>query len=588
VQNKLLNEAKQKLQNQSAQSTAPRYQIDHAYWREVGAGAPDLDYVCDGLETGFDICVPKGIDLSRDKCRNLPTSVEQKISVTNWIGKKRDKGAIWGPWKTTAEMPPVLDGFRSSPMGVVKKGVHANITEEDWWKRNWRVIHHLTHPKSGISVNSSIDPMWTMVSYPRFRQIVAMIYMLGVGALLWTIDAEDAYIRVPINEESFKYMGFQWMGLYYCFTCLSFGLASACKIYTRFADLLLWIVKHNTDPELWHLNGQPCVYHYIDDFFGGAPAQYASRAHSQFDAVYEWFGKLGIPTQLKKCFSPRTRIIILGFLYDTMLQMVFIPEIKLNIMLDEINRILGQKNVTQLELQSLIGKLRWASVCIFMGPAFVRRMEVAAYSVKRGYHHVHVHIIRRDLLWWREQITKGGQGIKLLDILRANDKGDIHVLTDASTKDGMGGWNRQGDWFRYRWTDHPNKPLFQDPKKPDIFWKEMCAIATSCLIWGHQWKGKSVTFWCDNEPCVYSLAKWRCDFRREDVMRLIRIIADCANRFGFCPFFIHIRGKDNLTADSLSRFDFVKFRSDTAGIQMSAAETECSNALDHIVKDCFN
>ncbi len=71
-------------------------------------------------------------------------------------------------------------------------------------------------------------------------------------------------------------------------------------------------------------------------------------------------------------------------------------------------------------------------------------------------------------------------------------------------------------------------------------------------------------------------------------MQLIRIIANCANKNNFYPYFIHIRGKDNLTADALSRFDLKKFCADTLGITMDNVESPCRSALDNILKDCFD
>ena len=108
------------------------------------------------------------------------------------------------------------------------------------------------------------------------------------------------------------------------------------------------------------------------------------------------------------------------------------------------------REVTQKQLLSLIGKLRWASVCIFDGNAFVRRMESVAFSVKYLHHHVKVNKFRTDLAWWKEQIQRGANGISFSFLLRAKDKGDVEVLTDASTGIGMGGWSKSGDWFRYR------------------------------------------------------------------------------------------------------------------------------------------
>ncbi len=86
---------------------------------------------------------------------------------------------------------------------------------------------------------------------------------------------------------------------------------------------------------------------------------------------------------------------------------------------------------------------------------------------------------------------------------------------------------------------------------------------------------------------MLSMAKRKCRFEREDVMCLIRIIAECANSQGFHPYFIHIRGKDNKTADALSRFDLEKFKDDIDGIVMDSAESPCLKALDFVLFKCF-
>ena len=583
-------EAMKTLKNASAQEVPPFYSYDVDLWESVSVGCPmDLTMLLDGIQTGFDAQImstedSEGIDLSREDVPNLPATTEQKLRTTEWIIEQRAKGALWGPWKSRDDMPEILDGLRVSPIGTVRKGNHSNTT---WEERKWRVIHHLSHPRTGFSVNSTIDDAYKFVEYVKFRTVVYMMWLLGPGAWIWTVDAKDAYMRVPIKRKCYKHMAFKWCNRFYVFTCLSFGLASACQIYTVFADWLMWIIIYNTEKSWWFIDGEPVMYHYIDDFFGGQPADREHIAIKQFNAVFFWFAKLGLPTQASKCKGPRRRLRILGFLYDTLLQMVFIPEEKLIQILGELNRISCLRRVTQLQLLQLIGKLRWASVCIYAGPAFVRRLEKAAYSVRHLHHFVEVKTLRADLRWWTEMIKRGGEGIKFEDILRDPMKGDIQVLTDASTGDGMGGWNKQGQWFRYKWTDHPNKGLFMRPEYPDIYWKEMCAIATACLIWGRQWKGKSVTFWCDNEACVWSMAKGKCSFEREDVMNLIRIICDVANKCGFRPYFIHIKGKENLTADALSRFDKIMFHRDTKGVVMDKSETPCLSALNYIIKKCF-
>ena len=128
--------------------------------------------------------------------------------------------------------------------------------------------------------------------------------------------------------------------------------------------------------------------------------------------------------------------------------------------------------------------------------------------------------------------------------------------------------------------------VFCDPKNPDIYWKEMCAICTSCLLFSHLWKNKSITFWCDNTACVDSLIKKKCQFKRSDVMQLIRIIANSANVNKFHFWINHIQGKENKTVDALSRFTIEKFHND-CNVVMSDTATDCTEAIKFIVKLCL-
>ena len=177
--------------------------------------------------------------------------------------------------------------------------------------------------------------------------------------------------------------------------------------------------------------------------------------------------------------------------------------------------------------------------------------------------------LRDDLIWWLRAIKFNEDGVRFSDILRDPSSGEIQVWTDASTDIGMGGWNNTGQWFQYRWDSLTTSSAFSTPSYPDIYWKEMCAIATACEMWGEQWKGRTVTFWCDNEACVHSIIKRSCTLKRADVMVLIRIIADLANRHHFIPYIVHIPGKLNLTADALSRYLPKLFHDDTAGVKMA-------------------
>ena len=69
-------------------------------------------------------------------------------------------------------------------------------------------------------------------------------------------------------------------------------------------------------------------------------------------------------------------------------------------------------------------------------------------------------------------------------------------------------------------------------------------------------------------------------------MALIRIICNSANKNKFHFWINHIPGKNNETADALSRFMTQKFHSD-CGVMMNTKPSDCNEAVQLIVNMCF-
>ena len=588
-----LKTAKKELRALRPREQAPKYDLPYEAWAKHSVGAdPELrEWALDGIANGFNIHVKDDPALERSEVANLPMTVAQKLFFTLWTMKQFVSGALWGPFKTDqSDVPGQLKPLRVNPQGMVKKGNHFGVAEED---KDWRPINHQSHPRSGMSVNSQVEDEWATVQYIQFREIVELMDFAGKGALIWAVDAKDAFLRVPIRKTDMRFMAFVWAGTLWFFTSLCFGLASAPRIYTLFADLTLWIITHKALPgrkvARWVYEGRQLAHHYVDDFFGVVPRRSGIDAWRQFRLTIAWFKELGIPTTEKKILAPSTRQVILGFLYDTNDQTVSIPAAKCAEYGALIDRLLDEDRteVTKQEVLSLVGKLRWASACVFAGPAFVRRMELYANRTRRLQDKVKTRPMRPDLIWWKAQIERAAVGMEFARILAKHDSGDVHVLTDASTLDGMGGWSStSGQYFRERWSDHARRDIFAPVvgKAPDIFWKEMCAVVTAALIWGHQWRGKTVTFHCDNMSCVWTIIKRACAKERKDIMHMVRILMDTANACGFHPFVVHIKGKDNVTADALSRFMERMFWEDTDGVVMAREATRAKWAFDAIVQ----
>ena len=342
----------------------PPSRFDIRVWVKALHKHPDQQYfwfIIDGISRGFDIgnngIIPTG------KRRNLPTNNFEKIKITQWLFKGVTKGYILGPF-TDANLP--IKNLIVSPVGAVPKDVTGI-----------RPIHHLSAPRYGIgiSVNSTLFDKYKTVNYVKFKEIVAIAYAVGKNGFLWTADAADAYLRVPIKRKDWRFTGIRWNKYYFILTCLPFGLSSSCLLYTLFADAIEWIVVyHNKNLFDGIIMGKyiQLIRHYLDDFVGGN--NNFNIACKQFDSLVYWFNKLNVPTRDNKCSPPAQQQVILGTLFDTVTQLVKLPADKRLRYSDNIIKVLNLakqgKRITKKDLQQLNGRLRFAARHIWCGEAF--------------------------------------------------------------------------------------------------------------------------------------------------------------------------------------------------------------------------
>ena len=60
---------------------------------------------------------------------------------------------------------------------------------------------------------------------------------------LVSIDLKDAYLSVPIEEGDRKYLRFTWEERVYEFQCLSFGLSSAPRVFTKLLKPVMALLR---------------------------------------------------------------------------------------------------------------------------------------------------------------------------------------------------------------------------------------------------------------------------------------------------------------------------------------------------------
>ncbi len=292
--------------------------------------------------------------------------------------------------------------------------------------------------RNGNSFNCHILEGYKHVEYPRFKEIVRMIDKAGLGALIWIIDAKDAYCRVRIKRKFWRHAVVKWLSHHWILTYLPMGMASSCKLYTIFGDSLLWILR-DLHPELFAKAGDDAD-HYIDDFWGIASGLTARAQFRAFDALLR---RLRIPTTFKKRKPPAILQVLLGFEYNTVRRTVRVPDARHNEIIAELRELLdtpAHETVSKLRLLSIVGKLRWMCSIIRPGCAFVRRMELYANSLERLTDSISLNVaMKADLRWWIFASARANRGYSFDDILRPQQDSALEVWTDASGKIGYGG-----------------------------------------------------------------------------------------------------------------------------------------------------
>ena len=230
-----VNEFKQKLSKHK----------DKSYVKYIISG------ITDGFLIGNDGRTPNG------NHKNIPSSTIFKNAMLKWLQKGLHEGYLYGPFSKKPK------GLIISPFGAVQQ------------TNKIRPIINMSSPKDaskGLSINETILPDMKKVKYIYLKDIVKLFYTMGSTAFGWTADCKDAYLKVPLHQSQHKYMGIHFFNLYFIIPTLMFGLASACNIYTKFADAIEYIaINENKNIFITKLNQNQILKllnHYLDDFFG--------------------------------------------------------------------------------------------------------------------------------------------------------------------------------------------------------------------------------------------------------------------------------------------------------------------------------
>ena len=243
--------------------------------------------------------------------------------------------------------------FICSSLGLVPK--------HNW---GWRRIHHLSHPH-GELVNDYIPDGVGEMRYTRFQEVLQLVINAGRHCVIMKRDVKDAFRNVPVAPQHRWLLGFRWEGRYYKETCLSFGLATAPFIFNLFAEALHWIIAS-------FLRWLLC--HYLDNFVAifrsdTSPERLLAEANA-----YIWLTDLlGLPRNNSEDCQI-TVVTVFGIEVDTSSFTSRLPWDKLEKAILASSKVLSQKTVSYIDIQSLVRFLSFCSQAVRLGRVFMRRL----------------------------------------------------------------------------------------------------------------------------------------------------------------------------------------------------------------------
>ena len=509
--------------------------LNIAAWQNLLDCSPhvDSDWLLDGLHFGFDLGVQGGPPVSA--ARNCKTALSQPTVIDDYLRVELEHGSIAGPFAS----PPV-SALQINRFGVIPKSTPGK----------WRLITDLSYPQ-GAGVNSLISDEFAEVRYEGILEAIAKISNFGQGTLMAKFDLKRAYRLLPVKAEQRFLLGMRWKEMFYVDLALPFGLRSAPKLFTRFADVLE------------HLLAVRCpmasIQHYLDDFFVACRpnSDDCVQALSTCMAICK---QLGVPLADDKTDGPATCLTFLGFVLDSEKLELRVPDdkiIKIKALLDQ---WVSRKTGTKRELLSLIGRLQHCCQAITLGRPFLRRLIDRAYSVTELHHYVRLSPWEReDIAWWHTLFEKWNG--RSLFLLAGEQSSDLSIESDAAGSVGFAAIFKN-QWFADRW------PVGAETLNIAI--KELIPIVLAAFIWGDFWGRQRICFRCDNIAVVECLRNGSC--RERHLAFLLRELATLAIVKSFDFTATHVPGVKNKLADALSRFNFQAFS--------NLAPTADSNSLE--------
>lgn len=466
----------------------------------------------------------------REPKKNHKGANEFEAELLRYLETEIEKGRVSGPHDL-----PIFEGVNGiSPLNSVKK--------KDSNLRRW--ILDLSFPK-GRGINSGIDKDVYLgeevrLKYPTVDDLVRLIFkkkeQCDEKILLWKRDLKSCYRQWPLCPGSSHLVGYKVRGKYYYDRVLAMGSTSSAQICQRITTFIARIFHDITEQE---------VKNFLDDF-GSASVE--SEAQNNFDEFGILLDRLGVEESKEKACPPATQMNFLGIWFDTESMTLRLADDKVEEIRGELREWLHKSSCSLIEMQSLIGKLNFASSVVRAGRVFMARL-INTLKNKKSNQSCRINLgenIRSDIRWWIEHVSLNS-GVAMM-VNQKWEKVDSAWSSDSS-ESGIGAWTKKGALFFHL-------ELPEDWVSMDINAKECLALMVAARKWIRLFRGKRILVQCDNQStvCVINSGVAHQTFLQACLREIYHICGLHSTEIRA----LWIKSVDNGLADCLSRWHLGK------------------------------
>ena len=259
-----------------------------------------------------------------------------------------------------------------------------------------------TVPKKSGSLRSVINlkPLNQFLHLQTFKieGLSDFKVLLEPNNFMITIDLSDAYMTLPVEEESRNYLCFQFQDQMFQFCVLPFGLNDAPRAFTK-----------TLKPPVGTLRSLGFILVvYLDDIILAASTRELWIYQGQI--LIKTLENLGFVINLKKSnLGPSQVVLFLGFIVDSKKMSFSPPNSKIQSISLSAQTLLNQPKVSLRKLSQFIGMCNASKIAVLETPLHYRSIQNQLRSTLRSQPITHQNYevkiclnsqSRKDLTWW--------------------------------------------------------------------------------------------------------------------------------------------------------------------------------------------